>query len=149
MPSIDLGMKNTGKSAEQIFDDHWARFGKIASVVKFEDQAALVGLNRGKIVKSSGKPCDRILTFGGRTVFVEIKSSNNPTSFPFSMIRKGQIGAAIEHTAAGGEYHFFIKSYTTGKWYRVPWPVIAEVRARGRGSIPWSHLTEFETDIHE
>lgn len=137
------GMKNTGKPHEKHFDGYWLQFGKKASVIPFEDQADLVGRNRGRIVKSAPKPCDRLVTYNGQTTFVEVKSSGNKTSFPFANFQTTQIGFAIKITRAGGLYDVCITNTNTGHWYIVPWWEIEAVIDQGKKSIKWTDLERF------
>lgn len=130
-------MQNTGKASEKQFDDHWLQYGKRALVYKFEDGAALYGLNK-KAVANSKKPCDRIVVHDGRVIFAEVKSTQNETSFPFSIIKPGQIGYAKMIRAAGGTYEFFVHSLALNKWFRIPAGVVLD---NDKKSLRWDDLT--------
>ena len=135
-------MKNTGKASEEIFDDFIARQGKGFCLIPFEDQAALVGLNKGKIMRSSAKPCDRIVISISGTSFCEIKSTHNKTSFPFSMLRDGQTAYAKKITTASGIYFVFVHNKLTNRWYRIPWKRIEDQILNGVKSLKWTDLED-------
>lgn len=134
--------RNTGRTAEDEFDDRFAKFGKRAWVYKFEDQTALHGLNKGKVVKSAAKPCDRIVVIDGKQFFAEIKSSTSQTRFSFSNIRKSQLAFCKAILAAGGDYRFFIRDMTRGDWYQVMGSQMLEWIAAGSKSASWGLLKE-------
>jgi len=129
-------MKNTGKPSETIFDDHWVRYGKRAMVYKFEDAAALYGLNK-KAVANSKKPCDRLVVHDGQVIWAEVKSTHHKTSFPFSIIKKGQIGYAKMVRAAGGTYNFYVHSLLLDKWFCIPASVVLD---HDKQSLRWDFL---------
>lgn len=135
-------MKNTGKHAQDAFDAHWRALGKIATVIPYEDQAALYGLNK-KLVRSAAKPCDRILIFRGKTEFCEIKSSHDKTAFRFSQIEQGQLNYATKISAAGGDYNFYIWSYVRRRWAVIAWPLIAAIKGNNVESMKWSAMDPF------
>jgi penicillin-binding protein-related factor A (putative recombinase) len=129
----------TGVAAEEEFEGFFLPFGKQAKVYRFEDAKALYGKNKRKVANDA-KPSDYIVTFKGITFFAEVKSSENPTSFPFGMLQPGQsaIGAAV--TIAGGEYWIFAKSDVLDQWFRIPYRVVMDTRAAGKKSIKWDEL---------
>lgn len=136
-------MKNTGKGAEQIFDDSWARLGKQAFVFKFSDTAELRGLNKGKSLIARAQPSDRLLVYKGETYFAEIKSTIDPDRFKFSLLRSSQGFAAAAALAAGGAYYVFIHNMDQDRWYRLPYEAIQQAKARKAGSLTWAELEPY------
>lgn len=141
MTATSARLKNTGKAAQEEFDERFVRLGKNAFVYEFEDQAALTGLN-DKAVRSRAKPADRVVIVNGRTFFAEIKSTHSKTGFAFSMLRPTQVGFAKMVTAAGGDYRVYVKNMTTGEWFQIPWLTIASTRQK---SLSWARLKEAYT----
>lgn len=130
-------MKNTGVPAEVEFRAR--RKGRGVYIYEFEDQKALVGLNKGKSLGSRAKPCDYIVIDNGQVIFAEVKSSHDPTAFRFSMIRVTQHGFAKLITHAGGRYHVYIKNMATEEWFCVPYEAIAECVKQ---SMSWAVLRQ-------
>lgn len=141
-------MKNTGIPAQDAFDDYWASVGKLATVIKFEDQAALFGLNK-KLVRSQAKPCDRILIFDGIVSFCEIKSTHHKTAFQFGQLETGQIGYAKKITAAFGQYDIYVWSYVTRQWYVLPWVLVSGLKGSGRSSVKWTEIEQYKVNMPE
>lgn len=135
--------RNTGKPAEKDFQDTWARQGKAAYLFRLADAAEIYGRTKGKMTVRS-QPSDYILVTEGRTIFAEVKSSEDPTAFRFSLLKTSQTGPAQMVLAAGGEYEIFVQSIANHTWYRFPYAVVKAVREIGKASIPWSDLKDFE-----
>jgi penicillin-binding protein-related factor A (putative recombinase) len=133
---------NTGKPSEAAFDNAWKRVGKTAHVFKFTDAAESRGMNR-KAVGIKPQPSDRLLTYQGKTIYAEIKSTIDERNFPFSLLRPTQGAFAAAILAAGGDYDLFIHSLATNRWFRVPYAVVQKVRAAGKSSISWDNLSQF------
>lgn len=131
--------KNTGKSSESFFEGIWRALGKRAFCYRIADAAEVRG-RTGNIGTTRATPSDYIVTSEGQTFYAEVKSTQNPTSFPFSLLKKGQQAAGPQVIAAGGSYFVFVHNLTTDTWYRVPYAVIMAVKDIGRASIPWSEL---------
>jgi penicillin-binding protein-related factor A (putative recombinase) len=132
-------MKNTGKPSEELFDAAWKRCGKHAFNFKFADSAALTGMNK-KVVAALAQPSDRLIVHRGAVEFAEVKSTNNPTSFPFSMLRRTQKAFAAFVLAAGGQYVVYVHSLIHNQWFRIPYDKINSVKEEGRESIKWEDL---------
>ncbi|MES0183299.1 hypothetical protein NKK48_01120 [Mesorhizobium sp. C386A] len=49
--------------------------------------------------------------------FAEVKSTQDETAFPFSLLRKIPSAMAIMILAAGGEYLVYIHRITTDEWF--------------------------------
>lgn len=141
-------MKNTGKQSEQLFDDHFKRLGKRAFVHKFIDAAMLYGMNSKRIVNLPPAPSDRLVTCDGLTFYAEVKSTVDPNSFRFKLLRKVQSGIGTMVLRAGGEYFVFIHAIALGKWFRVPYAMI-EQWEENTSSTPWSSLSNFEWKCNE
>lgn len=130
--------KNTGKPSETFFESVWQRLGKRAYCYRIADAAEVRG-RTGKIGLTRATPSDYIVTYNG-TFYAEVKSTQNPTSFPFSLLKKGQSAAAPQVVTAGGGYFVFAHNLTTNTWYRIPYEVIRAVKDVGKASIPWSEM---------
>jgi penicillin-binding protein-related factor A (putative recombinase) len=131
--------KNTGKPSETFFENVWQVLGKRAFCYRIADAAETYG-RVGKIGMTRATPSDYIVTFGGETFYAEVKSTQEKTSFPFALLKKGQQAAAPQVLAAGGGYLVFVHSLTNNTWYRIPYAVIQAVKDAGRSSITWSEL---------
>jgi len=117
--------------------------GKLRYVFQFEDARQVMGALKTKKVIVQAHPSDYIVTDNGVTFYAEVKSSENPTSFPFANIKTSQWAAAIQVTAAQGLYFFFIRKEPERVWYKVPASVIIDQYRAGIKSIKWSLLTEY------
>lgn len=135
-------MRNTGKPSEQIFDDAWKRLGKKAYVFTFTDTARARGRSKS-MVTIEAQPADRLLVYEGEISFAEIKSTTDERAFRFSLLRKSQSFAAAATMAAGGRYDVFLHALAYDRWYRIPYRVIAEAKASGKGSISFFDLQPY------
>lgn len=134
--------KNTGKPSEEDFEDRWARLGKAAHVHRFVDAAEVRG-RTGKTGFTRKAPADYLLTHNGRTTYAEVKSTQDDKAFRFSLLRAGQSAAAAMVIAAGGTYEVFVHRLLTNEWFRFPYSLVAETKAAGKASIPWSALQPY------
>lgn len=135
--------KNTGKTSEKIWELAWTRKGKRAFFYRIADAAEQYGRTK-TIGMTRATPSDYILTFDGITSYCEVKSTQNPTSFPFGLLKKGQTIAAPQVVSAGGEYVVFVHHLPTDTWYRIPYRIIQAVKDIGKASIPWNQLENFK-----
>ena len=135
--------KNTGKDAEEEFVEHWTRLGKKAVVFPLYDAAYMRGLNKGKHVNAPKQPSDYLVTYDGHTHYAEVKSTENPTAFPFKMLRTNQWGAALKVMAASGHYRVYAKNMLTGAWYCIPAKFIQYRKEVGYESVKWDALHDF------
>lgn len=131
--------KNTGKPSETFFENVWQRLGKRAFCYRIADAAENYGRTK-TIGMIRATPSDYIVTYAGETFYAEVKSTQEKTSFPFALLKKGQSAAGPQVLAAGGGYFVFAHNLTTNTWYRVPYAVILAVKEIGRSSIPWSEM---------
>lgn len=134
--------KNTGKKSENSFEAQLTKLGKRAYFHRLTDAADVKG-RTGVVGYQPKQPSDYMIVLDGQTSFAEVKSTQNQTSFPFSLLKPGQTAHAKRILAAGGNYLVFVHNLTTDVWYRIPMSVIEAVKARGNQSIPWSDLSEF------
>lgn len=132
--------KNTGKSSEQKWEHHFNTLGKGAYFYRVVDAAEVRG-RTGKIGFIRPAPSDYVLVCKGRMSFAEVKSTQNPTSFPFSILRKVQSAAAQMILAAGGTYDVYVHAMIADVWYKIPYQRILE---ENKSSIPWSQLQDFK-----
>lgn len=135
--------KNTGKPAQDEFERHWRGLGKQAYCIPFYDAAYLRGLNDGH-VEAPRQPADYLVTHNGVTFYAEVKSTENPTRFKFSMLRTNQWAAAHRVTVAGGEYFVFVKSLKLNRWFRVPASYIKLMKDIDVKSTPWDAMAHFK-----
>lgn len=133
--------KNTGKPSEEHFEAVWGALGKRAYLHRFVDAAEIVG-RTGKIGFSRKAPADYLLVHNGQTEFAEVKSTQNATSFPFSLLQVGQTAAAAMAIAAGGSYFVYAHRLSTDEWFRFPYALVVQTKALGKASIPWNALKE-------
>lgn len=129
--------------AEEEFESWFTR--KLSFCFKFHDARQAMGAGGSRRIFTTSHPSDYVVVDNGSTFYAEVKSSQEPISFPFSSIRKSQWSAAIQVTAAGGSYFFFLKSeYLLPRWYRVPAAVMLELRDGPVKSVKWEHLKPLE-----
>lgn len=134
----------TWQGAQDEFEARFTdRYGKRAFVCWLADTALAKGI-RGKSALALPQPSDAIVTLNGHTWYAEVKSSENPVSFPFGDIRPSQWAASVRQVAAGGEYLFYLKSLATGLWFAVPAQVFHEIRAGGVKSAKWADLHPYQ-----
>lgn len=140
-------VKNTGKKSEAAFENTLvSRFGKRVFINRLQDAQALHGLN-GHAVKVGRQPADYVVTFDGVTIYAEVKSSVNATTFSFSCISTHQLAAARQVRLAGGKYLFFIHNIKNDIFYIVDSAAIDRV-SKTRSSMKWSEMepwTEYES----
>lgn len=132
--------KNTGTPSQSAFEAVWKRLGSRAFCYRIADAAEVKG-RTGKIGKTRPTPSDFIVTFNGVTEYAEVKSTHNPTSFPFSNLEVGQKSAAVQILAAGGEYNVYVHRLPESIWYKIPYLLIRDSEKK---SLAW---TQLETNI--
>ena len=132
------------QQAEDDFQEHWRQFGKHAYCFAFHDTREAMGATGSRRVYTSEQPADFLVTFDGQTFFAEVKSSQNATSFPLADLRASQTSTSIVVEAAGGQYFFFLKNETEGRWYQIPGHVLVSLRKAGIKSVKWGDLKQFE-----
>ena len=136
--------KNTGKLSEELFEESFSHIGKNAYVYRFVDAAEVRG-RTGKIGSIRPSPADYLVVHSGVTFFAEVKSTQNPTSFPFSLLRITQSAFAKMAITAGGFYFIYLHDLTRNQWYRIPYSFIKEWKeTTGRSSVPWDNLQDFK-----
>ncbi len=135
-------MKNTGKPTEKAFEAAVLALGKGGYFYRIKDAAAIHGLT-GKVGHVDETPSDYIVTAAGVTFYAELKSTQHETSFPFSLLKRGQTAHSTRILAAGGEYWVFVQRLPSEEWFRIPMRLIQQVRAAGKSSIPWKDLEPY------
>jgi hypothetical protein len=130
---------NTGKPSEEIFTETLESKGAV--VFRLRDKADLYGLNK-KNVAAFGQPCDFLVVHPTTAFLAEVKSSNNPTSFPLSCFTAAQKAAMARcHSKhAGGKYKIFIHNLCTDKWYKMDASSYVIAVHEGVKSIKWDSL---------
>lgn len=136
--------KNTGKPSETVWKDAHTRLGKRAFFHRFVDASEIVGKTGKVAISASSQPSDYLLVLDGLTSFCEVKSTQNTTSFPFSILRKNQSADAKMILAAGGSYWIYAHALELNRWFRFPYSLVDQVKAAGKSSIPWVDLNPFE-----
>ncbi len=131
------------QQAEDDFDSHWFKLGKKAHLYVFKDAATLRAMNK-RPTAVGNQPSDRLITHQGVTFYAEVKSTTNPTSFAFALLKPGQIGSAKMITTAGGSYFVFVKSLILDRWFKVPFSVIDDAPG---SSIKWQDLELYAWNI--
>lgn len=127
--------KNTGKPSEQEFERIWNKLGKKAWVWRVVDAAEVRG-RTGKIGFTRSAPSDYVVARNG-VHFAEVKSTNDPTAFRFSLLRTIPSAMAVMILAAGGDYFVYIHRIPTDEWFRIPYQMIRDHSAR---SLTWKEL---------
>lgn len=135
--------KNTGKPSEEAFEEHLDRMGKRSYYYRCVDAAEVRG-RTGKIGFTRPAPSDYVVTHNGVTFYAEVKSTQHPTAFQFSLLRTVQSGIAKQVLAAGGGYWVFLHHLPTNIWYRIPYQFIQSVKDLGKSSVPWANLERFQ-----
>lgn len=138
--------KNSGKSSEALFEAALDRLGKRAYYHRLLDAAEVRG-RTGRIGLIRPMPSDYIVTIDGLTSYSEIKSSQDPSAFRFSLLRVKQSAAAVQIVAAGGDYFVYVHRLLTDTWFKFPYQIVLNVKAAGKASIPWSDLKEYTCQI--
>lgn len=135
---------NTGKLSEGIVEAFFKRQGKDAFLHRVTDQAEVYGMNRKKpLVAVKKQPADNVLTWKGITYWLEVKSSKNEPSFPFSNMTDVQLGSARKVVAAGGKYIFALHRLSKDKWYWVDAKALFDA-SEGKNSVRWDALNSYE-----
>lgn len=135
--------KNTGKPSEKQFEARLNSMGKVAAHFRLVDASEITG-RTGKIaISARAQPADYVIVMDGKTTLAEVKSTANPTSFPFSMIKQAQWIAGTLTMTAGGAYLVFIHRLTTDEWYKVPFEVIWRAKQTNKSSFKWAELSEY------
>lgn len=139
--------KNLGGATQSEFEKRIAKLGKAAFLYELVDAAEVRG-RTGKAGFARPQPSDFLLTYKGRTAYVEVKGCENKTSFPLSNIRNVQHNAAKMVIAAGGEYLVFIKRLSEGIWYCVPYQTLHALSGEAK-SVKWESLAPFIWDTKD
>lgn len=138
--------KNTGKPSEQLFESAHDSLGKRAYYCRLVDAAEVKG-RTGRMGHVRPQPSDYVLVVDGVTSFAEVKSTQEKTSFPFSLLRTKQSAAAKMILGAGGSYFVYLHDLTRDRWFKVPYALIQIVKDHGKSSIPWDDLKEFKWNL--
>lgn len=133
-------MKNSGKSSEKTFEASFGAMGKRAFLHRVEDASDLHGRNK-KLVLTTKKPSDYVVTENGEMYYAEVKSSESKTSFPFSAISTNQWASARRQVAAGGKFFFFVHNVITNQWFKLPATHLLSIT--DRKSVRWDTLNQF------
>lgn len=133
-------MRNTGKPSEKAFEDAVAAAGKRAWCYRIKDAAAIRGIT-GRVGQGiDATPSDYILIWNKETFLCEVKSTQHPTLFEFSLLTKGQKGHYPQIEAAGGQYIIFVHRLTTGDWYQIPMYDVAHHTSK---SFSWTEMEKY------
>jgi penicillin-binding protein-related factor A (putative recombinase) len=133
--------KNTGKPTEQAFEDLFKPAGKRAFLHRLTDASDVFGLT-DKAANQAAQPSDYVVVHDGETFFAEVKSTQNATSFPFSLLKSGQSAAGLQIEGAGGHYLVFVRALALPgqPWFRVHYSTIRAAKADGKGSLKWKDM---------
>jgi penicillin-binding protein-related factor A (putative recombinase) len=131
----------TWKSAEEEFASWWWK--KSSYCFQFHDTRAAMGATGSRRVFTTAHPSDFLVTDEGVMFYAEVKSSENPVSFPFTNVKPSQWNAARQQVAAGGNYFFFLFSLSNKVWYRIPGSYLVPLKEQGIKSVKWAELLDF------
>jgi penicillin-binding protein-related factor A (putative recombinase) len=111
-------------------------------VFRLRDAADLHGINK-RAVAAFATPSDYIVVSPNGMFFAEVKSTNNKTSFPFSMFTKGQKAAMARcfMANAGGRYRVYIHNLITDTWYTLTANQYMTLFREGVKSVKWEDLS--------
>jgi penicillin-binding protein-related factor A (putative recombinase) len=132
--------RNTGKPSEEEFESIITRYGKRAFLERLAD-AAEIKARTGRIGKVRAQVSDYILVLDGKTEWAEVKSTQDPTAFRFSLLKTKQKAKAAMITTAGGSYVVYIQRLPHGDWYRVPYHCI---HTHTKASMTWESIRTFK-----
>jgi hypothetical protein len=141
-------MRNTGKPSEEAFEKLFKSLGKKAFLHRFTDASDIKGLT-GQVSNASAQPSDYIVVAPEGTFFAEVKSTVNPTAFPFSLLRPSQSAAGLQIEGAGGRYRIFAHALSLPEqpWFAFPYRMVPEMKLGGRSSIKWIELRGFKCSM--
>jgi penicillin-binding protein-related factor A (putative recombinase) len=111
---------------------------------QFHDARQAKGAGGSNRIFTTSHPADFVVVDNGSMFYAEVKSSQEPISFPFSNVKKSQWNAAIRTTAAKGFYYFFLKSEYLNQWFRIPAVIMIGLYEDGVKSVRWEHLLPFK-----
>lgn len=121
----------------------WFSGTKLSFAYRFEDARAVMGALKSQKVIVQGRPSDFLVTDSGVTFFAEVKSSENPTSFPLSNIKKPQWNACRRTVAAKGLYFFYIRKEPELVWFKVPGAFFLSLQDDDIKSVKWEHFESY------
>ncbi len=83
-----------------------------------------------------------MLTWKGVTHWLEVKSSENKTSFPLANISSTQLASAKQVVVAGGSYVFALHNLNTNDWF---WVLAQDLfhLAGDKSSVKWKDLQPY------
>lgn len=93
-----------------------------------------------KMVYTSAKPSDFLVIYWGRTIFLEVKTTERIRGVTNSLFSE-QEGARDRILRCGGEYWYHIYSIANKQWYMVPGWVIAK-----NPNSKWEDLKYYKVD---
>jgi hypothetical protein len=129
---------NSGKLSESIFVKNIEAQPK-AKVFRLRDASDLFGLNKKKVAIFA-LPADFIVVGQGKTIFAEVKSTQNKTSFSLDCLTPSQRAACLQVTSCGGDYRIYIHNLCTNTWYIVPGSAYVLYKKSNLKSIKWDDL---------
>jgi penicillin-binding protein-related factor A (putative recombinase) len=137
-------LRNTGKPSEELFENSILALGKAGYFYRIKDAADIRGIT-GRVGQGmDATPSDYIVSVHGEVSFAEVKSTNDLTKFPFSLLKKGQKSHGKRIVASGGSYRVYIHRLKTDTWYCIPLRFIHAVQDAGAQSIPWEQMEKYK-----
>lgn len=136
--------RNSGKASEAAFVTRYRKLGKRCYVYRFRDMSDLFGMNGGKKFKLPPLPSDFLVVHNGAVQFAEVKSTQDPRAFRFSMLSKDQWAAAVKITAALGTYMIYVHNLLSDTWYKVPFSYCVLTKDAGMNSLSWTEMGQFQ-----
>ena len=127
-------MKNTGQLFEDRFKSWHKGLDKVMCI-KYPDN------------KSSGSYrealCDFIVLFNNRSMFIELKHTNNKISFPFSLIKKHQLKGLLDIAWTNNASFILIENGLRELFLVTPQIIFAYINT-GRKSVKFKDLSGYK-----
>ena len=117
----------------------WLGLGKEAWLYRFADAAQNFGRNK-KVILTDEQPADFLCAYKGYLGLVECKSTTDPKGFRRSLIRRGQLKAAVESSLSRTPYHFAVRNENTQQVFIIP----AKLIVHDASMVSWRDMVYLE-----
>lgn len=130
---------NDGKDSEDIFETGMKKHG--CAVFRLRDKRDLHGLNKHSVAVF-GQPSDFVVIASRGAFLVEVKSTQEKTSFPFSCFTKAQASAMAQCVSCkvGHNYLIYIHNLNANEWYSTTADQVIATYKENRKSLRWDEI---------